>query len=46
MLGVDERADPPVPLGLGHGVQRQGGLARGLRAEDLHHPAPGKPPDA
>jgi hypothetical protein len=35
VLGVDERAHPAGPLGLGDRVERERGLARRLRAVDL-----------
>ena len=37
VLGVDEGGVAPGPLGAGDGVQGHGGLARGLRSEDLHN---------
>ena len=46
MFGVDEPGDPPLPLGLGDDVERQGGLPGGFRAEDLGHPPPGDPADS
>ena len=39
VLGVDERHDAAGALGVGHRVQGDGRLARGLRTVDLHHPA-------
>ena len=39
VLGVDEGRDAALRLHLGDGVQGERGLARGLVAEDLHHPA-------
>jgi hypothetical protein len=35
VLGVDERGDAPLGLGLGDHVQADGGLARTFRAVDL-----------
>ena len=46
VLGVHVGADAAVALSLGHHVRGQGGLARGLRAVYLGHPAPGQAPDA
>src|SRR4051794_1736414 len=46
VLGVDEGGDAAGALGVGHGVQRDGGLAGGLRAVDLHDAAPWQPTDA
>src|SRR3712207_79005 len=46
VLGVDERRDAAGALGVGHGVQRDGRLAGGLRAVDLDDPATGQPADA
>jgi hypothetical protein len=42
VLGVDERHDAAGGLGVGHGVQCDGRLARGLGAVDLHDPAAGQ----
>src|SRR5262249_24685337 len=39
VLRVDERADAAALLGFGDEVEREGGLARRLRAVDLDHPA-------
>ncbi len=39
-------AMPPAALGVGHGVQRDGRLAGGLRAVDLDDPAPRQAADA
>lgn len=44
VLGVDERRDTAGSLGIGHRVQRDGGLTGGLRAVDFDDPAPGRPP--
>ena len=46
VLGVDVGADAAVALRLGHDVHGEGGLARGLRAEDLDDPAAGQAADA
>ena len=46
MLRVDEGRDAAVLLGIRDGVQRERGLARGLRAVDLDDTAAGKTPDA
>jgi hypothetical protein len=46
VLGVDERRDAACGLGVGHRVQRDGGLARRLRAVDLDDPAARQPADA
>jgi len=46
VLGVDERADPAAALRLGDDVVDEGGLARGLRAEDLDDAAARQPADA
>ena len=46
MFSVDIAGDAVLFLGVGHGVQCQRGLSGRLRAKDLHHAAPGKPPDA
>ena len=46
VLGVDERRQPAHPLRLGDDVQRERRLARRLRPEDLHDPAPGYTSDA
>jgi len=46
VLGVDERRDAASGLGVGHRVQRHGGLTRGLRAVDLDDPATRQPADA
>ena len=46
VLGVDVGADAAVALGLGDDVHGQGGLARGLRTEDLDHTATREPADA
>ena len=46
VLRVDERSDATGRLGVGHGVERHGGLTRGLRAVDLHDATPGEPTDA
>ena len=43
MLGVDERGDPAVPLGIGHRVQRDGRLAAGFRPEELDDPPARQP---
>src|SRR5208337_2606094 len=45
VLGVDERGDSPVPLGIGHRVQRDGRLAAGLRSEELDD-SPSRQPSA
>src|SRR5919106_474982 len=39
MLGVDEGSDTAGALRLGDDMERQGGLAAGLGAEDLDDPA-------
>ena len=44
--GVDERRDAPQLLRAGHRVQRDGGLARRLRAVDLDDAPARQPPDA
>ncbi len=46
VLHVDIRGHAVVPLGGGHDVQGQGGLAGGLGTVDLHDPAPGNAADA
>ena len=46
VLGVDERGDAAQALGLGDDVERQRGLARGLRAVDLGDPASRQAADA
>ena len=46
VLGVDVGADAAVALGLGHHVQREGGLARRLGAVDLGDAAPRQATDA
>ena len=46
VLGVDVGADAAVALGLGDDVHRQGGLAGGLRTEDLDHAPSGQTTDA
>ncbi len=46
MLGVDERRDAAGSLGIGHRVQRHGGLTRGFRAVDLDDAAARQPADA
>jgi len=46
MLGIDEGADAAALLGLGNGLQRQRGLAGGLRPVDLDDPALGQPANA
>ena len=46
VLRVDEGRDAAVALRVGHRVQGQGGLARGLRAVDLHHAAARQAADA
>src|SRR5207248_10891680 len=46
VLGVDEGGDPAQLLGLGDGMQAEGGLAARLRFVDLDDPAPGQAPDA
>ena len=46
VLGVDERRDAAGGLGVGHRVQGDGGLTRGLRAVDLHDAAAGQAADA
>ena len=43
VLGVDEGGDAALALRLGDDVQGQRGLAAGLGAEDLDHPAAGNP---
>ena len=45
VLGVYEGRHPALELGLGDDVQGQGGLAGGLRPEDLDDPAPGDAAD-
>jgi hypothetical protein len=40
VLGVDERRDAAGLLGVGDDGERERGLTRGLRAEDLDDPAP------
>ena len=42
VFGVDERAHAAGALGLGDGLQGEGGLARRLGAVDLDHPAAGQ----
>ena len=46
VLGVDERRDAALPLGLGDDVQADGGLARALGAEDLDDATAGDAADA
>src|SRR5262249_60422035 len=46
VLRVDERADAAALLGFGDEVEREGGLARRLRAVDLDHPAARDPADS
>ena len=46
VLRVDECRDAAGTLGVGDGVQGEGGLTRGLRTVDLHDPAAGKTADA
>ena len=46
VLGVDEGGDAALLLGLGHGVERQRRLARGLGAVDLDDAAAGQAADA
>ena len=46
VLGVDERRDAACRLRVGHRVQRDGGLTRGLRTVDLDDPAARQPADA
>ena len=46
VLGVDERGDAAQALGLGDDVERQRGLARGLRAVDLGDPSSRQTADA
>ena len=46
VLGIDEGAGAAGLLALGDGLQRQRGLARGLRAIDLDHAALGQAADA
>ena len=46
MFGVDIGGDAALLLGLGHHVQRQGGLARGFRAVDFDHAAARQAADA
>ena len=46
VLGVDERHDPARPLGVGHRVQGDRRLARGLGTVDLHHATAREPSDA
>ncbi len=46
MLGVHVRGDAARLLGVGRDVQRQRGLARGLRPEDLGDAAARDAPDA
>ncbi len=46
MLGVHEGRHAAPPLRLGDHVEGEGGLARGLGAEDLDHPAAGQPANA
>ena len=46
VLGVDERRDAAGGLGVGHRVQCDGGLPRGLRAVDLHDAAARQAADA
>ena len=43
VLGVDERGDAALALGLGDDVQGQRRLAAGLRAEDFADPTAGDP---
>ena len=45
VLGVDEGRHPAQALGLGDGVQGQGGLPRRFRPVDLDDPAPGNAAD-
>ena len=42
VLGVDEGGDAALALGVGHGVQRDGGLTGGFRAVDLDDAAAGQ----
>jgi len=46
VLGVDEGGDATAALGVGDGVQGDGGLAGGLRSVDLDDPATRQPADA
>ena len=46
VLGVDEGGDAAGRLGAGDGVQRERGLARGLRAVDLDDAAARQAADA
>jgi len=46
VLGIDEGAGAALLLRLGDDRKRQRGLARGFRAVDLDHPAPGQAADA
>ncbi|MNW56817.1 hypothetical protein D3C74_345610 [compost metagenome] len=46
VLGVDERRDAARALGAGHGVERDGRLAAGLGAVDLHDTAAREAADA
>ena len=43
MLGVDERRNPSVPLGIGHGVQRDRRLAARFGTEKLDDPPSRQP---
>jgi hypothetical protein len=46
VFGIDEGADAALLLALGHGVQRQRGLAGGFRPVNFHHPAARQATDA
>ena len=46
MFGIDEGADAALLLRLGHGVQRERGLAGGFRPVDFDHPAARQAADA
>ena len=44
MLGIDKGRDPPPLLSFGDNMKRQGSLAGGLWAKNLHNPTPGDTP--
>ena len=46
MLGIDDGAHAALFLGLGHDMERQGGLARRFRSVDLDHAAARNTADA
>ncbi len=41
MLSINECRNAAFVLGLGHGMQGQGGFSGGFRAVNFHYPAPG-----